>query len=73
MNLDRLYALTEAKVPNYRKSQKCKYCNHPAKKSLIWADGRAYVPACSDGHIKKAQRKVGEVGKTVTMASWPKH
>jgi len=42
--------------------QKCKFCDEPATKALIWADGRAYVPVCGDDHLAKAREKVGEKG-----------
>lgn len=33
------------------KSQKCRLCSKEADKRIIWADGRAYYPVCSD-HVK---------------------
>jgi hypothetical protein len=33
---------------NPTKPQKCKYGDHPATKSLLWAEGHAYVPVCDD-------------------------
>lgn len=30
------------------KPQKCKECKKPAIKSLVWAEGMAYVPVCAD-------------------------
>lgn len=39
------------------KPQKCKFCDSAATKSLIWADGRAYIPCC-DEHEDKARSKI---------------
>lgn len=39
------------------KAQKCKYCDQPAAVSLIWADGRAYIPVCK-AHEQKARNRV---------------
>jgi len=52
------------------KSHKCKYCDKPAVKSHIWADGRAYVPVCAEHSMKgmadiKAQG--GRVLRTVAI------
>lgn len=35
-------------------SSKCAKCGKPATKKVIWADGRAYQPAC-DEHVKAVQ------------------
>jgi hypothetical protein len=45
--------------------QKCKYCDSPATKALLWAEGRAYVPVCGDEHLAKARKSVGEKGDGV--------
>lgn len=37
--------------------QKCKFCDEPASMSLIWADGRAYVPVCR-AHERKARNVI---------------
>ena len=39
------------------KAQKCKYCDEPAAVSLIWADGRAYIPCCK-AHETKARNQI---------------
>ena len=39
------------------KAQKCKYCDEPAAVSLIWADGRAYIPCCK-AHERKARNQI---------------
>lgn len=39
------------------KAQKCKYCDEPAAVSLIWADGRAYIPVCN-AHETKARNVI---------------
>lgn len=46
------------------KAQKCKYCDQPAAVSLIWADGRAYIPVCK-AHEGKARNRVKEQGDSV--------
>lgn len=51
--------------PRISRPQKCKYCDGPATKALIWAEGRAYVPVCGDKHLAKARKKVGENGVAV--------
>lgn len=47
---------------NPRAPQKCKFCKSPAVKSLIWADGRAYIPVCQghEGHARKIVRDQGD-------------
>lgn len=66
------------------KPQACRYCKAPAVKSLIWADGRAYVPVCAD-HESKARdkivntnrdevvyvRKIDEDTTTANVAAYP--
>jgi len=42
------------------KSYTCKFCKEPATKGVIWAEGRAIVPAC-DKHLAKAKGSVDEV------------
>lgn len=44
--------------------QKCKYCKNPAVKSLIWADGRAYIPVCSQ-HETTARETVKDQNDSV--------
>lgn len=39
------------------KPHKCKYCEAPATRDLIWADGRAYIPVC-DGHRKRGEHRI---------------
>lgn len=41
--------------------QSCKYCDAPATKGLIWADGRAYIPVCKD-HLERAHKRVTAMG-----------
>jgi len=48
--------------PRISRPQKCKYCDSPANKAMVWADGRAYVPVCGDEHLAKARKQVGEHG-----------
>jgi hypothetical protein len=38
----------QAKEDVRAKPQKCKECKKPAIKSLVWAEGMAYVPVCAD-------------------------
>lgn len=42
------------------KPQKCKFCDDSATKSLIWADGRAYMPVCDDHEDKGRDRIEGK-------------
>jgi len=46
------------------KAQKCKYCDEPAAVSLIWADGRAYIPVCK-AHERKARNKIASYNDSV--------
>lgn len=46
------------------KAQKCKYCDQPAAVSLIWADGRAYIPVCK-AHERKARNQVASQNDSV--------
>lgn len=41
------------------KAQRCKYCPQPAEKSLIWADGRAYIPVCR-AHEREGRNDVAK-------------
>lgn len=43
---------------NPTKPQKCKFGDHPASNSVIWAEGRAYVPVC-DAHLQRAIDTIG--------------
>lgn len=45
--------------------QTCKYCDKPATKSHLWADGRAYIPVC-DEHSMKAIADIKAQGDRVT-------
>lgn len=47
------------KVRKTEKPQKCKECKAPATKSLLWAEGMAYVPVC-DKHEQKVRKHLGE-------------
>jgi hypothetical protein len=47
------------KVRKTEKPHKCKYCKEPATKSLLWAEGIAFIPVC-DKHEQKARDHVGE-------------
>jgi hypothetical protein len=70
------------------KPQKCKFCDEQASKSLIWAEGRAYVPVC-DQHEDKGRaiikkndtvsdgkvvyvRKIDEDTTTANVAAYPR-
>ena len=44
--------------------QKCKYCDRPAYKSYIWAEGRAYIPVCSQ-HELTAREEIAEQNDAV--------
>jgi len=46
------------------KAQKCKYCDEPAAVSLIWADGRAYIPVCK-AHERKARNQIASQNDSV--------
>lgn len=39
------------------KPQKCEYCDSAATKSLIWANGKGYVPVC-EKHIARGKKEV---------------
>lgn len=53
------YGKKRPKVRKTEKPQKCKECKQPATKSLIWAEGAAYVPVC-DKHEDKVRKHLGE-------------
>lgn len=55
----------ERKGSRISQPQKCKYCENPASKALLWAEARAYVPVCGDEHLAKARKQVGEHGDGV--------
>jgi hypothetical protein len=42
------------------KSYTCKFCKEKATKGVLWAEGRAIVPAC-DAHLAKAKGSVDEI------------
>lgn len=44
------------------KPQPCKYCGSKATRSLIWAEGRAYIPVC-DEHESKARAQIVDVNE----------
>lgn len=46
------------------KAQKCRYCDQAAERSLIWADGRAYIPCCR-AHERKARNQVASQNDSV--------
>jgi 2'-5' RNA ligase len=52
-------AQAKDKVRKTERPHKCKYCKEPATKSLLWAEGMAFIPVC-DKHEQKAREKVGE-------------
>lgn len=45
-------------------SQPCKYCDRKAVHSLIWAEGRAYIPVCN-AHDGTARRRLHQQGEGV--------
>jgi hypothetical protein len=51
-------------MPRHRKEagdatapQKCKWCDEPGTKSLLWAEGMAYIPTC-DKHEQRTRNKI---------------
>ncbi len=44
----------ESKLRPTERPQKCSFCTEGATKSLLWAEGRAYIPVC-DKHEQKAR------------------
>lgn len=52
--------MAEKKAAKLAKSYTCKFCDEKATKGVIWAEGRAIVPAC-DKHLGKAKSSVSEV------------
>lgn len=57
----RLEAIEESTAT---KAQKCKYCDEPAAVSLIWADGRAYIPVCK-AHERNARNQIASQNDSV--------
>lgn len=56
----RLVKMEKAKEKQVKKSlrpQKCHYCDGPATFSILWAEGKAYVPVCSS-HKEKGIREI---------------
>lgn len=40
-----------------RRSTRCGYCEEPATKEVVWADGRAVVRVCR-GHVELALNRI---------------
>jgi 8-oxo-dGTP pyrophosphatase MutT (NUDIX family)/GNAT superfamily N-acetyltransferase len=40
------------KTRNTEKPQQCKWCKQPATKSMLWAEGMAYIPTCDQHEAK---------------------
>jgi hypothetical protein len=47
----------EERPAPWDKPHKCKYCDAPATRDLIWADGRAYIPVC-DKCRKRGEHRI---------------
>jgi hypothetical protein len=56
--------LIEESFVGPRGRQKCKYGDHPATKSLVWAERAAFVPVC-DKHEQRARDRLAEHGDDV--------
>lgn len=54
----------------WNKPHKCKYCDAPATRDLIWADGRAYIPVCQ-AHRKKGEHQILVKNKDSIAAAKP--
>lgn len=52
------------------KPHKCSYCDAPATRDLIWADGRAFIPVCND-HRKKGEHQILVKNKDKIAAAKP--
>lgn len=50
--------------------QQCKYCQNPATKAYIWADGRAYIPAC-EKHREMAKKRIEKTNRDKVTAVRP--
>lgn len=44
--------------------QKCKYCDRPAYKSMVWAEGRSFIPVCSQ-HELTAREDVADQNSAI--------
>lgn len=51
------FAIDLAEETSYLRDQKCKYCANPATKSILWAEGMAYIPVC-EAHLEKGKGDV---------------
>lgn len=56
----------------YKKPRTCRWCDQPATKSMIWADGRAFIPTC-DAHEAKTRNQIekkndDEVAEVIPIA-----
>jgi hypothetical protein len=60
-------SLIEGKIS---KPQKCKYCDSPACKAYIWAEGRAYIPVCAS-HEKAAKNRIVKANRDKVTAVKP--
>ena len=49
------------------KPQKCHWCEKAATKAYIWADGRAYIPTCSE-HTEKTKKQIVVMNKDEVVA-----
>jgi hypothetical protein len=44
--------------------QYCEYCDQVATRSLIWADGRAFIPTCNQ-HEERGRKQIHAEGSSV--------
>lgn len=51
------FVIDLAEETSYLRDQKCKYCANPATKSILWAEGMAYIPVC-EAHLEKGKGAV---------------
>lgn len=54
----------------FKGPNKCHYCEDPAVMSILWAEGRAYIPVCKS-HKKKAIHQVTVTNKDEVDKIYP--
>jgi hypothetical protein len=45
------------RASGYPENEKCKYCDEQATHRLLWAEAKAYIPACQK-HRSKARHRI---------------
>jgi site-specific DNA-adenine methylase len=62
-------ALDESLAVEFRakpleRAHRCKFCDAPAQKAVLWAEGKAFIPVC-DAHMENAEDRLASNGEDV--------